>query len=348
MAQRNPHWTLNTLAERLGGRAEGPDIPLARPVPAGADDPMGITFAENEKYLAAVEASGVGAVILPDDASTAKPSIRVKAPRAAFGMLLALHRRPLALAPGIDSTAIVDPTATVDATASIGPFVVVGPGSVIGSRTQVHAHCYIGQDCHLAEEVIVYPNVVLYQEVVVGPGSIIHSGAVIGADGFGYVWDGMRRVKVPQVGGVWIGNDVEIGANVCIDRATCGDTLIADGVKLDNLIQVGHNVQIGEHSVIAALSGVSGSVRIGKRVVMGGQVAVVDHAEIGDDVFLAGRTGIMRDVTNAGEYFGTPAIPVKEAMRMLALQRRLPELLDRIKDLESRLGRIEGTAVETD
>ncbi|MBX7135642.1 MAG: UDP-3-O-(3-hydroxymyristoyl)glucosamine N-acyltransferase [Fimbriimonadaceae bacterium] len=341
MAQRNPNWTLTTLAERIGGRADGPDIPLSRPVPAGSDDPLGITFAENERYLGRVEESGVGAVLVTDEMMTKKPAIRVAMPRVAFGMLLALHVRPVPLEAGTHPTAIVDPAATIDPSASIGPYAVIGPGAEIRAGARVHAFCYVGQDCEVGEDAVLLPRVTLIQEVTVGARTIIHSGTVIGADGFGYFWDGKKRSKVPQVGGVQIGADVEIGANVCIDRATCGDTVVADGVKLDNLVQVGHNVEIDEHTVIAALTGISGSVRIGKRVMMGGQVAINDHTEVGDDVMLAGRTGIMKSVTEPGEYFGTPATPAKEALRLLVLQRRLPELLDRIKELEARLSKLE-------
>lgn len=335
MAQRHANWTLASLAQLIGGVADGPlDLVLHRPVPAGSDDPHGITFAESEKYLAMVESSGVGAVILTRDCSIGRPSIHVDNPRLAFGMVLAMFRRPLTIEPGIHTTAVVSPNAKVDPTAAIGPFAVIADYAEVSARARVHAHCYVGEYCTVGEDAELGPRVTLVQDVAIGARSIIYSGAVLGADGFGFFWDGSKRTKVPQVGGVVVGEDVEIGANVTIDRATCGDTIIENGVKLDNLIQIGHNVTIGEHTVIAGLTGISGSVTVGKRVTMGGQVAVNDHTEIGDDVVLAGRTGVMRSVLEPGEYFGTPATPAKPALRLLALQRRLPEIIERLEKLE--------------
>lgn len=342
MAEGTAGWTLAELAGLLGGKAHGPGgFVVVRPVPAESDDPTGIAFAESERFLRIAEQSKVGAVILPEGLSTRlKPSITVPNARVAFGILLAMVVRPLPLAPGVHPTALIAEEASIDPTASIGPYTVVERGASVGPNCRVFAHCYVGEGCTLAAEVTLHPGVILVQDVSVGPRTTIHSGAVIGADGFGFVWDGRRRVKVPQVGGVRIGADVEIGANTCIDRATCGETVIADGVKLDNLIQIGHNVKVGAHTVIAALTGVSGSVVIGERVMIGGHVAVNDHTEIGDDVILAGRTGIMRSIHDAGEYYGTPATPIREAMRQLALERRLPELFERIKALEAEVERL--------
>jgi UDP-3-O-[3-hydroxymyristoyl] glucosamine N-acyltransferase len=163
---------------------------------------------------------------------------------------------------------------------------------------------------------------------------------VIGADGFGFVWDGTRRVKVPHTGGVEIGSDVEIGVNTAIDRATSGETLIGDGVKIDNLVQVGHNTSIGAHSVLAALVGVSGSVTLGERVVVGGQSGFADHLTVGDDVVLAGRTGLFSDLLDPGEYFGLPPKPIGQAMRTIALQQKLPDLVARIRALEEEVERL--------
>jgi UDP-3-O-[3-hydroxymyristoyl] glucosamine N-acyltransferase len=182
---------------------------------------------------------------------------------------------------------------------------------------------------------------VLYRDVRVGARSVIHSGAVIGADGFGFVWDGSKRLKVPQVGSVRIGDDVEVGANTCIDRATAGETVIEDGVKLDNIVQIGHNVRVGEHSAIAGMSGISGSTKIGKRVLMGGGVGTRDHVTIGDDVALGGRSNVGGDITEPGEYLGTPAAPAREAVRAMLTIHKLPELVSRIRQLEKRLAELE-------
>jgi len=311
-------WTLAELGQRLGAEVSGSaDLRIIRPVPAGDDDPGGITFAESDKYLAMVESSTVGAVIVPPGWALSKPALFHPHPREAFAMVLALFRRPLALSEGPSPQAAIDPSAEVDPSASIGPMAYIGPRARIGAKSRIHPHAYIGEGCQIGADCEIYPHVVLLQDVVVGDRVVVHAGAVVGADGFGFVWDGQRRVKVPQVGRVILEDDVEVGANTCIDRATCGDTVIRRGSKLDNLIQIGHNCEVGEHTVIAALTGVSGSVRIGDRVTMGGQVAVADHVSIASDAILAGRTGVMGSIETQGEYFGTPATPAREALRLL-------------------------------
>lgn len=316
------------------------DLPILRPVPAGSDDSGGITFAESEKYLSLVEASGVGAVIVPPGTLTSKPCLIHPHPRGAFGTVLGLFHRRLDLAPGVSPRAQVDPSAEIAPDASIGAFAFIGPGSRVGAHSRVHPFAYVGEDCRVGADCELYPRSVLVQDVTLGNRVTIHPGAVLGTDGFGFVWDGERRVKVPQVGGVIVEDDVEIGANTCVDRATCGDTIIRKGTKLDNLIQIAHNCEIGEHTVIAALTGISGSVQVGDRVIMGGQVAVADHVSIASDAVLAGRTGVMGTVESGGEYFGTPATPAREALRLLALQRKLPELLSRIKALEAEIAKL--------
>jgi UDP-3-O-[3-hydroxymyristoyl] glucosamine N-acyltransferase len=328
----------------LGGEAAGPaDLPLRGPAPADGDDPEGIAFAESEQYLLVAERSRVGAVIVWRGCrEVSKPAIRVDNPRVAFGMVLALSVRPMSLNHGIHSTAVVDTTAQVDPTARIGPYVVVGCEARIGAKAQIYPHCYIGDDCSVGAGTVLYPGVVLYRDVTVGERCILHSGAVLGADGFGFAWDGERQVKIPQVGGVRLGSDVEIGACTAIDCATAGETTIGDDTKLDNLVQVGHNTHVGSHTVIAGLTGISGSCKLGNRLTLGGQVAVSDHMSVCDDVVLGGRTAIIQDVTEPGAYFGLPARPAFEALRSMALVTKLPELLSRVRALEKRVRELEG------
>lgn len=266
-----------------------------------------------------------------------KPAILVSSPRMAFFKLLALAERPAALSDGIHQTAIVDPSAVVSPTAKVGPYAVIEADCEIGDATQVFPFSYVGPRCKIGSKCRIMPNAVLVQDVTIGDNSIVHSGAVLGADGFGFVWNGSHQVKIPQVGGVLIGGHVEIGANTTIDRATSGQTEVSNGVKLDDLVHVGHNSKIGAHTVLAGQVGMSGSVTLGERVVAGGQVAFADHVTVADDVVLAGRTGLMSDLKESGEYFGVPATPLKQALRLLALQRKLPELADRIKRLEAEL-----------
>jgi UDP-3-O-[3-hydroxymyristoyl] glucosamine N-acyltransferase len=275
--------------------------------------------------------------------SSKKPHIKVDSPRVAFGMLLALSARPLPLQAGIHETALISPLAEVHESASVGPYVVVEAGAKIGAGARVYPFCYVGEGCSIGEKAVLYPNVTLYQDVEVGARAIIHSSAVLGADGFGFVWDGKRRIKVPQVGRVLIGDDAEIGAASTIDRATAGSTVIGRGTKIDNLVQVGHNVRIGEDGVIAGQSGISGSCVVGDRFVMAGQCALSDHATITDDVTFAGRTATSKDITEPGVYFGVPAKPAQEGLRAFMLQPKLPEMFARIKKLEKRLAELEKT-----
>ncbi len=331
--------TLGELATLLGGELRGPaDLEITRPVEAGNPDPHGITFGEKEAFLAKIRGSGVGAALVPmDDSDLDVPTIRLAHPRAAFGRVLAMFDRPLPLGRGIHSSAVIEPGASVASDARIGPGVVIQAGATVGSGAVIHALSFIGEGCSVGADTVIYPRVVLVQDVRVGERCIIHSGAVLGADGFGFAWDGSAHRKVPQVGGVLIGDDVEIGANTTIDRATCGDTVIGSGTKIDNLVQIAHNAKVGHHTVIAACVAMAGSSSVGNGVVVAGQAAITDHASVADGSVLGGRTGVTKDITIAGEYWGTPAIPVKEELRRLASIRSIPELQKRIAALEKLL-----------
>lgn len=336
MAKNAPQFTLSTLAKALHGDYEGPaDLPLIGPAAAGDPSPMGVTFAESEEYLKLAESVDVGAIIVSrQERASDKPLIRVENPRVAFGMLLGICDRPLPLEQGIHPTAVVHESANVHESARIGPFAVVEDGVDIGPEVKIYPFSYIGENCTLGRGTVVYPHVVLYKDVTVGERCILHSGCVLGADGFGFLWDGRRRIKVPQVGGVTLGDSVEVGANTTVDRATAGQTQVGHGTKLDNLVQVGHNVSIGTDGVIAGQSGISGSSKIGDRVVMGGNVGLSDHVTITDDVTLGGRSGVDRDIKESGEYFGTPARPMREAVRTFLTLPKLPEMMTRLRALE--------------
>ncbi|MBX3096981.1 MAG: UDP-3-O-(3-hydroxymyristoyl)glucosamine N-acyltransferase [Fimbriimonadaceae bacterium] len=343
MATKAPY-TLAHLAELTGAELRGPgEFLVHRVVSAGENGADAITFGSNEEYIRKALASDVGAIIVPLQApDLGRPALACDDPRAAFGKVLALFIRPVPVEIGIHPTAIVQPGAKISKDAAIGAYVVVEDGAKIAARSVVGAFGYVGAGCVIGSDCLLHPRVTLVQDVRVGDRSVFHPGSVIGSDGFGYLWDGERRVKVPQVGGVRIGNDVEIGANTTIDRATMGDTIIHDGVKLDNLVQIAHNCVIGDHSVFAAHVGIAGSAKIGRRVVMGGQAAAADHSVIGDDVTLAGRAGVMKKLKEPGEYFGVPPIPVREAMRQMAFVGKLPDLFARIKALEERVKELEG------
>lgn len=339
MEKKPPPWTLGELAQMLNGDLHGPeDMLIVAPINSGGDNAAGIAFAEDDKHLLEGEQSGVGALLIPRGTTSAKPFIAVDAPRLAFGALLHLTARGLPINQGIHPTAVIDSSAKVDPSASIGPFVVIERNAEVGPNTRIYPFCYVGEGCAIGHGCTIYPHVVMYQDVYVGDKTVIHASTILGADGFGFFWDGEKRVKVPQVGTVRVGSSVEIGVLTAVDRATAGETSIGEGTKIDNLVQIAHNVSIGDHTVIAALAGISGSSKIGNRVVMGGSVDLSDHVSVGDDITLGGRTGVTQDLTEPGTYFGLPARPIGEALRSLMLVTKLPELVQRVRKLEKSLG----------
>lgn len=332
-------WSLSELAEIVGGVLHGPsNLPIVRPVPAGSNDPLGITFAESPKYMNLVNASKVGAVIvLESEQGCTRPHIKHRSPREAFGRILALCVRELPLNPGIHESSIVSTNVNIDNSASIGAFCVIEDNVSVGPDVRIYPFCYVGQGCVLNANVKLYPHVTLCRDVEIGERTIVHAGAVIGADGFGYFWDGVKHRKIPQVGGVKIGEDCEIGALTAIDRATAGETEIGNGSKIDNLVQIAHNVKIGDYTVIASQAGLSGSSKVGKRVTIAGQCGLSDHVEVADDVVLGGKTGVTKDIDNPGEYWGTPAKPIREQIRMMLLSAKLPDIIARLERIEKTL-----------
>ena len=348
MAIQSKSWTLGEIAAAIGGRVGGtqPEIDgsfvVTCPTSANGEDATGLCFAGDEKYLNHAKASTVGAVIVPESVEGfPKPHILHKNPRAAFAMFLGMNVRPLPLEPGVHPQAVVHPEATLGENVSIGAFAVVERGALVGAGTRVYPHAYIGENCRLGDKCVVYPHAVLVQDVVLGNRSVVGTGAVLGSDGFGFVWTGSEQFKVPQVGSVELGDNVETGALAAVDRATFGVTRIGSGTKLDNFVHVGHNVSIGSHTVIAAFTGISGSVKIGDRVTVAGQSGFGEHAEIGSDIQLGGRAGVTGKLVNPGAYMGYPAVPMMDGLKALKLSTKLPEYVQRIKDLEKRLAALE-------
>jgi UDP-3-O-[3-hydroxymyristoyl] glucosamine N-acyltransferase len=329
--------TLGELADALGGDLKGDSnvviLNCATVEKAGKGS---LTYVENEKYLATLENSGAAAII-KKGMQTTLPAIEVEKPLLAFAKALEILH-PGKKEEGVHQSAVIDPSATVGKDCCIGPHVTVGRDSVVGDGSQLMSSVSIGGDCRIGEGCILYPGVTVYDGSIIGDRVILHAGVVIGADGFRYVDDERgRKVKVPHIGIARIGDDVEIQANSCVDRAMLGETVIGNGVKIDNLVQVGHNAVIGDNTVIAGQSGFSGSVRIGKNVVMGGLVAVTDHVEIADGVMLAGRTGVTHSIKKAGIYGGFPAQPIGEWRKSQVAYKRGAETLKRLQKLEKTL-----------
>jgi UDP-3-O-[3-hydroxymyristoyl] glucosamine N-acyltransferase len=338
---------LAELAARLACRLEGPGEVEIRGV-AGLEEaaPGDLTFLHNPRYADRLTATRASAVILgPGMAGPGLPVLRCPNPYLAFARaVLALYpaARP---APGMHPTACVAAAARVDPAASVGPLCVVeaeaeiGPGSVLVAQVYVGAGSRLGRDC------LLYPQVVVREGVRLGDRVIVHGGTVIGSDGFGYARDEEGRyVKIPQVGGVAIEDDVELGANVAVDRAALGQTRIGRGTKIDNLVQIGHNVTIGEETVIVAQAGISGSTKLGRRVTLAGQVGIAGHLEIGDGATIGAQSGVDTAVPPGAVYWGSPARPHMEAKRRLAALARLVDAGKRLRALEARVRELEAAA----
>lgn len=309
-----------------------------------------ISFLANPKYLKHLETTGASAVIIgrtvevPVRGDGHRPVyLRVDNPYASFlKVLLIFHPPRDPLPPGIHPTAVVDPSATLGAGVRVGALAVIAEGCRVGDGTIVMQGTVLCAGVSVGPGSLLYPHVTVREGCILGARVIIHSGTVIGSDGFGFapLPDGTYE-KIPQLGIVTLGDDVEIGANCALDRATMGETRIEKGVKLDNLIQIAHNVVVGENTVIAAQSGISGSTRIGKRNMIGGQVGFVGHLEIGDDCKWGAQSGVTHDTRKSGEtYFGTPAHPFRTAAKISAAQAQLPDALAAIRELRQEIERL--------
>jgi UDP-3-O-[3-hydroxymyristoyl] glucosamine N-acyltransferase len=335
---------LSEVAGSLGCTLEGDGAIEIRGVrgirEAGPED---VTFVANARYLEALGGSRAGAVILgpgvpapPREADALGPLavLRAANPYLAFARALTLfHPRP-PTPPGIHPTAVLEERVAVGAGVSIGPFVWVGGRSEIGDGCVLEAHAAVGRGARLGRECLIHPRAVLGDGTWLGDRVIVQSGAVVGSDGFGYAPDRDRRYhKIPQVGRVVLEDDVEVGANATIDRATMGETRIGRGTKIDNLVQIAHNVRVGEDTVIVAQVGISGSTTVGSRVTIAGQAGLVGHLRVGNDVTIGAQAGVTKDVPDGAIVLGSPAIPHVEFKRQLAVLARLPGLARRMKGL---------------
>jgi len=334
--------TLTTaeIAERLEGEVLG-DATATLTGFATADQakPGDLTFAENGQYFAAAEESAATAIIAAQDAtSTKKTVIRVKNPRVAFARALALFFSEPMPAAGIHPSAVVAASAQIDSTAHIGPNCVIGERVKIGPGAILVSGNYVGDDSTLGDEVKLFSNVTIYARTRIGRRVRIHANSVIGSDGFGYVFDAGIHRKVLQIGTTLIGDDVEIGTGVTIDRGALGTTSIGKGTKIDNLVQIGHNVEIGEHCLLCAQVGIAGSVKLGNYVVLAGQVGIAGHLKIGNRVTVGSKAGVMHNIPDGETWLGIPAQPDKQAKRIVIAVQRLPDLLKKVAAWEKKLG----------
>lgn len=334
--------TVAELAAHVGGRVRGDGNVLIKSVARLADAEAGeIAFIEDRKLAeSAQKSSRASCLIVPEGAQfEARCVIEAAHPKLAFALIAELLHTRKRLEPSVHPTAVVAESADVDAQAFVGAYVRIGERARIGAGTQVYAGAAIGDDVHVGRDCVIHPNVVLYDNVRLGERVILHAGVSIGADGFGYVPDEKNfRHKFPQIGSVLVEDDVEIGANTCVDRGALGQTRIGRATKIDNLVQIAHNVQIGERVVIAAQTGISGSTVIEDDAIIGGQVGMGDHARVQSGAIIGSKAGILPGkIVRAGVWWGIPVQPLDEYKRLNAHMNRLPQMREEMKKLRSEL-----------
>ena len=332
---------LSELAGRVSARfaPEAGDIEISHVASLADANPGDISFFGNPKYINALRKTRATAVFLPDSFTEEIPAhgLFVSNPAAAFAEILPLFTpQPIVREPGIHHTSIISPDAEIGEACSIGAHVVIEAGVKINARCVIEAQCFIGQQSILGEDCHLHPHVAVRERCRIGDRVILHCGVVVGADGFGYEFRDGEQQKIPQTGTVQIDDDVEIGANSAIDRARFGRTWIQRGTKIDNLVQIGHNVTIGEHCILCAQVGISGSTRIGNHVTLAGKVGLSGHIEIGDQVMIGAMSGLAKNVPSNTIMFGAPAQPIREYKENYALLKNIRKLYNRVKALEAK------------
>ncbi len=330
---------LGELAVLLGGEVAGdatPEIRTVAPLERGA--PGTIVYAADAAALAVAEAGETSAVLLPADLTPGhKPAIRAANARLAFARLLAHFAPSPERVPGVHPSALLASGVALGPDVHVGAYVVLGPRVRVGARTALLAECVVEADVEIGADCLIYPHVTIRERTIVGDRVILHPGVVLGSDGFGYAQSEEGPVKIPHLGRVVIEDDVEIGANATVDRGTLGETRVGRRTKIDNLVQVGHNVQIGQAALITAQSGIAGSATLGDGVIMAGQSGVSDHVAVGAGAVVGAKAGVFKDVPAGQIVSGMPARPLREERRAQALVRRLPELFETVRRLQRRL-----------
>lgn len=336
-------FTASQICSFLGGRLEGDGDVSVHTFSKIEDAEEGsITFLANPKYTHYLYNTKASVVLINEDVvldgNVQSTLIRVANAYDCLAKLLQMYESMKERKRGIDTLAFISPSAEIASDVYIGAFAYIGDGAVIGSGTEIHPHAYIGNNVKVGNGCIVYPHVTVYHDCVVGNDVILHSGCVIGADGFGFAPSGEGYDKIPQIGIVTLEDNVEIGANACVDRSTMGSTVIKQGVKIDNLVQIAHNVEVDENTVIAALTGIAGSTKIGRHCMMAGQVGIAGHLHIASNTTIGAQAGITGNIRKEGTtILGSPAWDAKEFMKSAAIFRRLPEMFKKINELEAKI-----------
>ena len=340
--------TLIELARLVNGVCRGPeDLKIRGLAAIDHAGPQDISFVARAKFVKQIAASRAGAFIVsPDLENVPRPLIVTANPYLAYAKIAQVFAPPQRRWPGISNQACLGANCTLGKDVSIGPFVSIGDNVSLGDRANLFPGVVLGEGVIVGADTTLYANVTVYDKCVLGNHVIIHSGTVIGADGFGFAPDGATFCKIPQLGTVVIEDDVEIGANCTIDRGALGETRICRGVKIDNLVMVAHNVVIGENSIIVAQVGISGSTQVGRNVMLAGQVGLVGHINIGDGVQVGAQSGVTNSVPAGQVIMGSPSLPLSDYKRMKAVQKKLPELYDRLKALEKQIAALQAADVK--
>lgn len=334
-------FTAKQIAEALGGRVDGkPETEVSNLSKIEEGKPGTLSFLANPKYVSYIYETEASIVIVNENFVPEKPIqatlIRVKDAYSSFATLLEMYQQAKFNRTGISKQAVIDPSAEIGNDVYVGEFVSIGPGTVISDKVKIYPNTVIGENCKIGEDTVIYAGAKIYDDTIIGKECTIHAGVVLGSDGFGFApQDDNNYRKVPQIGNVIIEDRVEVGSNTTIDRATLGSTIIRRGVKIDNLIQIAHNVEIGENTVIAAQTGISGSTKIGKNCMIGGQVGIIGHLLIADGVKIAAQSGIGKSITEENYIVeGSPAFNVRDYQRSYIHFRRLDSIVKRINELE--------------
>jgi len=338
------HKTLNEIAKLIDGKVVGNGDTLITGVSGIKEAAEGdITFLANPKYSSLMDKTAAAAIITSSDAQkTAKPVILTDNPSLAFAKIISMFMPDDAGHPqGIDYIVVMGKNVTLGKDVAIGPYVVIGDNVVIGDKSIIYAGCFIGHHSKIGNQTLIYPHVSIRERISIGNRVIIHSGTVIGSDGFGFATIKGSHHKIPQVGTVEIADDVEIGANVTIDRARFDKTVIGRGTKIDNLVQIAHNVVIGENSLIVAQVGISGSTIIGNSVTLAGQAGLVGHITIGDNAIVTAQSGVAKSVPPDTMVSGYPARPFMTTQRVNASLQNLPKLFDLVRELKKKIEELE-------
>ena len=336
--------TLKELASYVGGDVIGDENIKIKGVMTIDEAREGyITFVSNEKYIKKLDQTRASAIIISPKVKTKDKNLLVsRNPYLAFAKIFDLMMNPETIYPGTrDDSAKISKTATIGTNVTIYPYVFIGENTKIADKVVLYPGVYVGDDCQIGKDTIIHPNTVIYKGTKIGERVTIHSNVVLGCNGYGYAPDGSKYYKIPQVGITVIEDDVDIGANTTINRAVLGETRIKRGTKIDSLVIIAHNVEIGEDTLVTSQVGIAGTVKIGNHVILGGGAGVAGHIEVGDDVTVGGWSGVIKDLPPGGTYLGTPAIEIARMRRCYIAIQKLPEMRETIKNLQKKVEQLE-------